>query len=69
MIRIKTRSAKIVGVRSSVVFLVEAGKQACIEGDHLECDYECVKPREPKIFKIGRLPARHLLPNQVNVEL
>jgi hypothetical protein len=69
MIRIKARLVKIVGVRTSVALFLGTDKHLCIDGLHVEFAYECVKPREPKIFKIGHLPARHLLPNQVNVEL
>jgi hypothetical protein len=69
MIRIKIRLVKVVGVRMSVAVFFGSEKHFCIDGDHVECTYECVKPREPKIFKIGHLPAPHLLPNHVDVGL
>jgi hypothetical protein len=69
MIRIKARLVKVDGVRVSVASFFETEKHFCIDGLHVECTYECVKPTKPKIFKIGHLPPRHLLPNQVNVEL
>jgi hypothetical protein len=58
MIRIKVRSAKIVGTRPTTPLSVTTDKQLRISGFHVERTYECVKPREPKIFKIGRSPAR-----------
>ena len=69
MIRIKTRSEKIVGIRLSTPLSAVTDKQFCTWGFHVERSYECVKPREPKIFKIGHSPARQLLPNHVNTEL
>jgi hypothetical protein len=68
MIRIKIRSAKIVRTRPSTFSPVVTNKQLCTTGLHVERSYECVKPREPKIFKIGHSPAWHLLPYNVNME-
>jgi hypothetical protein len=68
MIEIKIRSAKIVGTRPSTLFPDVTNKQLCTSGLHVERSYECVKPREPKIFKAGHSPARHLLPYHVNME-
>ena len=68
MIRINTRSAKTVGIRLSMLFSVVTDKQLCSSGLHLERTYEGVKPREPKIFKIGHSPAQQLLPSHVNTE-
>ena len=69
MITSKTRSAKIVGIRPITPLSVVAKHLSAI-GFHVERSYGWVsKPREPKIFKIGHSPARHLLPNHVNMEL
>ena len=65
MITIKTRSAKIVGIRVNTLFPVVTDKQLFTSGFHVERSYECVKPRDPKIFKIGHSPALQLLPNHV----
>jgi hypothetical protein len=67
MIRIKTRSAKIVGTRPSTLFSVVTDKQLPTCGFHVERSYEWVKPREPKIFKIGHSPGQQLLTNHVNI--
>jgi hypothetical protein len=69
MIRVKTWSAKNVGAGPSTLFSVVIDKHLATSGFHVERTYECVKPREPKIFKIGHSPARQLLPNHVNMEL
>jgi len=69
MNRIKNRSAKIVGIRPSVLFSFETYEQRCTSGLHVERNCEWVKPRGPKIFKIGHSPARQLYPNHVNMEL
>jgi hypothetical protein len=69
MIRIKTRLAKIIGTRPSTLLSVVTNIHLAISGFHTTRNYEWVKPREPKIFKIGHSPARQLLPNHVNVEL
>jgi hypothetical protein len=69
MIRIKVRSAKIVGTRPSTLFSDLTDKHLATSGFHVKRCYECVKPRERKIFKIGDSPARQLLPNHVNIEL
>jgi hypothetical protein len=68
MIRIKARSAKIVGTWPSSLFSVVTDAQWGICGLHVERTYEFVKPREPNIFKIGHSPAQQLLPNHVNTE-
>ena len=69
MIRTKARSAKIVGTMPSMVFSVAIDKQPRTCGFHTKRSYECVKPRETKIFKIGHSPARQLSPDHVNTEL
>jgi hypothetical protein len=69
MIRIKARSAKIVGTRPSTLLSVVTDIHLATRGFHVKRSYECVKPREPKIFKIGDSPARHLSPNHVSIEL
>ena len=51
-----------------MLFSVVTDKQLCSSGLHLERTYEGVKPREPKIFKIGHSPAQQLLPSHVNSE-
>jgi hypothetical protein len=68
MIRIKIRSAKIVEIWPSSLFSVVTDEQLCSSGLHIERTYECVKPREPKTFKIGHSPAQRLLPGHVNTE-
>jgi hypothetical protein len=68
MIRIKARSTKIAGIKPSTPLSVVTKHLSTI-GFHVERSYEWVKPREPKIFKIGYSPARQLLPNHVNMEL
>jgi hypothetical protein len=69
MIEIKIKSAKIAGTRPSTRFSAVADKHLATSGFHVKRSYEWVKPREPKIFKIGHSPARQLLPNHVNMEL
>jgi len=69
MIKIKTRSAKIVGTKPSTLSSAVANKHLATSGFHVKRSYECVKPEEPKIFKIGHSPARYLLPNHVSMEL
>ena len=68
MITSKTRSAKIVGIRPITPLSVVAKHLSAI-GFHVERSYGWVKPKKPKIFKIGHPPARQLLPNHVNMEL
>ena len=66
MIVIKARSAKIVGIMLNMRFSVLL-KHRRTTGFHVARTYECVKPREPRIFKIGYSPVRYLVPNHVNM--
>jgi hypothetical protein len=69
MIRSKARSENIVGTRPSTPFSVVTDAQLFTSGLHVERSYECVKSREPEIFKIGHSPARQLSPTHINMEL
>jgi hypothetical protein len=44
MIKIKNRSAKIVGTRLITLFSILKDEQLCTSGFHVERSYECVKP-------------------------
>lgn len=52
MIRIKLRSAKIVGIMPSTPFSV-TNKHLSTVGFHVERSYERIKPGVTKFFKIG----------------
>jgi hypothetical protein len=69
MIRIKTRSDNIAGIRPRTIFSVVTAEQCFTCAFHVERSYECVKPRVPKYPKIEHLPARQLLRNHVDTEL